>query len=144
MTFSDLPSDWPHLSLADPDLAADVVDLVVGDRDRSAGGLAFLLCRPDGTLAQPVFVDTSDGGDPVELMGRMAEIIDHVPGVGGLVLGIAKASSVVRDLDRQVHQRAIEVCREHHYELHGTFLASHAGVVELPVAADLRTRPGAA
>lgn len=144
MTFTDLPSDWPHLSLADPALAADVVDLVVSDRDRGTGGLAFLLCHPDGTLSQPVFVDTSDGGDPVDLVGRVADIVDQVPGVGGFVLGIAKASSAVRDLDRQIHQRAIEVCREHHYELHGTFLATHGGVVELPVAADLSTRPGAA
>ena len=56
MSFDDLPQDWPTRSLADPVLAADVLDLVVNDRDRMQGGLSFLLCRGDGRLSQPVFV----------------------------------------------------------------------------------------
>lgn len=144
MTYNDLPKDWPMRSLADPALAADVVDLVVTDNDRAGGGLAFLLCRCDGSLAQPVFIETEGCPVPADLVGQVAEIIEHVPEVHGLVVAVAKPFGGVTDSDRRVHQQAIEVCRAHGLRLHGTYLATHVGVRVLPVAAELVDRASGA
>lgn len=71
MTLDNLPSDWPARSLADPELAADVLDLFVTDRDRQIGGFAILRCSSDGRLQQPEMVcgsgarDQQHTGDPV-------------------------------------------------------------------------------
>lgn len=145
MTYKDLPQDWPMRPLTDPTIAADVVDLVVRDQDRAKGGLSFLLCRADGALAQPVFVETEGCPDLADLVRHFADIIEHVPEVRGLVVAVAKPFGGVTDTDRRVHQAAIEVCRSHGLTLHGTYLATHAGVRLLPVAAELvKDAPGAA
>lgn len=137
MSFDDLPDDWPHRSVADPTLAADLVDLVVSDADRREGALGLLLCRPDGTLAQPVIVTTQDCPDVPHLLDLVVDQLPHVPGVGGLVLAIARAWGGVNDADRHLHQVALEVCRAHDLTLWGTFLATSGGVTPLPVAKEL-------
>lgn len=133
-------------SLADPVLAADVVDLVVSDADRSSGGLTFLLCRADGSLGQPVFVDCEPGDDLVEVVRFMVDTATgHLPGLAGLVLAIAKPYGGLSDADRHLHQRAIELCAAHGCTLWGAYLATLAGVTPLPLAAELAPgRSGAA
>ena len=79
MSFDDLPDDWPHRSVADPILAADLVDLVVSDADRREGALGLLLCRPDGTLAQPVIVTTQDCPDVPHLLDLVVDQLPRVP-----------------------------------------------------------------
>lgn len=137
MTFEDLPKDWPMRSLADPTFAIDVVDLVVRDKDRAEGGLSFLLCRPDGSLAQPVFIDTDGCPDLADVVCRMGDVVAHVPEVRGLVVAIAKPFGAVSDTDRQVHQAAIDACRDHGLTLHGTYVATHSGVRLMQVADEL-------
>lgn len=140
MSFSDLPRDWPARSLSDPAFAADVLDLCVSDADRMTGGLSFLLCRADGSLAQPVFV----GDIPHEMAMKeavSATVLSCVTlvGVGGVVLGLVRPWGAVDDRDRGLHQHALEVCRRARVELHGTFLVTRAGVTHLPVAPELRS-----
>lgn len=60
MTFEDLPPDWPHRPVTDPAITADLLDLVVGDRDRTAGALGILLCGRDDRLLQPMVVGAPD------------------------------------------------------------------------------------
>ncbi len=140
MSFSDLPRDWPARSLADPTFAADVLDLCVSDADRMTGGVSFLLCRADGSLAQPVFVR----GLPHETAMRetvAATVLTclTLAGVGGLVIAVVRPWGAVDDRDRRLHQLAIEVCRRAAIDLHGTFVVTGAGVTHLPVAAPLRS-----
>src|SRR5690606_25765489 len=125
MSFSDLPRDWPTRSLADPTFAADVLDLCVTDADRMTGGLSFLLCRADGSLAQPVFV----GGLPHEAALRetvSTTVLSCVTlaGIGGVVIGLVRAWGPVTDQDRRLHQLALEVCGRALVDLHGTFLVT--------------------
>jgi hypothetical protein len=138
MSFHDLPPDWPARSLADPAFAADVLDLCVTDADRMTGGLSFLLCRADGSLAQPVFVgDIRHETAMRETVSATVLTCVTLVGVGGLVLGIARPRGAVDDRDRRLHQLAIEVCRRALVDLHGTFLVTGSGVTHLPVAAQL-------
>ncbi|WP_151524188.1 hypothetical protein [Serinicoccus kebangsaanensis] len=144
MSFENLPDDWPTRSLDDPALAADVVDLVVSDADRSAGALGFLLCRPGGSLAQPVVVGEVGREDPREVVGRMIPVIEDLPDTPGFVLVLARPRGGVTDADRSLHQYALDACQDAGLSLWGTYLATHAGVTHLPVAAGLVPRTGAA
>lgn len=142
MSFDDLPQDWPTRSLADPDLAVDVLDLVVSDRDRMHGGLSFLLCRGNGCLSQPVFV----GRIPHE--SAMRETISStvltavtLPGVGGLVAAVVKPWGGVEDTDRRLHEHTLQMCRLADLPLLGTYVVTGTGIHLLPVAPGLGEAP---
>jgi hypothetical protein len=60
MSFEDLPADWPQRPVTDPEITADLLDLIVGDRDRAVGALGILLCSRDARLLQPVVVEAPD------------------------------------------------------------------------------------
>lgn len=160
MSFDNLPTDWPQRPLTDPQIGADVVDLVVRDIDRATGALAFLLCHEDGSLAQPVVVgghaddnriaddgwDTfvPDQDDLVAAVRQMTAVIADLPDTPAFVLAIARPHGPVQDADRRLHQLALEQARKRGLILLGTYLATHAGVTHLPVATGLRPHRGAA
>ncbi len=133
MSFRDLPPDWTHVRLEDPVLARDVLDLFIGDKDREVGGVGVLICHPDTTLAQPVFIH---GPVPVAdrrvVMRKLVDICRHVMPYGGLVLGIARSDGPPCDADRELHQLTIEVCRETGFRLVGVHVVTRAGIVSLP------------
>lgn len=140
MSFDDLPRDWPTRSLADHVFAADVLDLCVSDADRTTGGLSVLLCRPDGSLSQPLFVaEVPDEAGLREAVSAVVLGSLSLPGVDGLVVAAVRARGAVTDADRRVHQHAIEVCRRALLRLHGTFVVTRSRVTHLPVAAQLRS-----
>lgn len=140
MSFDDLPPDWPTRSLADPTFAADVLDLCVSDSDRLTGGLSVLLCRPDGSLSQPLFVaDVPHEAGFREAVSAVVLGSLSLPGVDGVVVAVVRRSGGVTDADRRLHQHAIEVCRRALLTLHGTFVVTCLGVKHLPVATQLHT-----
>lgn len=132
MSFHDLPEDWPHRSLEDPLVAADVADLCVSEADRSGGCLALLLCRTDGTLAQPVTIETHGCPDVPALLEQFVDLTPELPGVGGLVVVIGRPWGGPTSSDAAVHRRALEVCRTKGLTLWGTYLATSVGVSALP------------
>ena len=85
MTFAELPQDWPQRPVTDPAITADLLDLVVGDRDRHEGAVGLLLCGPSGRLLQPVVVSVSrdevQGDDYRRVFDVMAQALgDHPDG----------------------------------------------------------------
>ena len=54
MTFEDLPSDIRTTPLTDPQLRADLIDLIVGEEDREFGSIAIWLCDEDLIGVQPM------------------------------------------------------------------------------------------
>jgi len=56
MAFTDLPADWPTRPLTEPRLVADVLDLLLSDADRLAGGLLIALCDDEARLLQPIVI----------------------------------------------------------------------------------------
>lgn len=134
-----LPTDWYARSLADPALAGELLDAIVTPADRSRGGVSLLLCRGDGRLAQPVFVEGAhDEGAQRETISAIALNCVSMPGVGGLVVAMVRPWGVsITDADRRVHQHAIDVCRRAPLDLHGTFVVTKGGIVALPVAPEL-------
>lgn len=57
MTFADLPQNWSQRPITDPDIFADVLDLVCDDTSRRSGALYLILCEPDGRLISPIAID---------------------------------------------------------------------------------------
>lgn len=160
MTFDDLPADWPVRSLADPVLAADVLDLFVTDRDRDVGGFSVLWCDADGRLLQPVMItggtalgeqraddpvlrhavhlcrdgpETARGcvEDPVQDRGAPSTP-RRGGGTGSLVLAIVRSGGPLVDAERAWHQRALARCRAARVPLMSVHLVTHGGVRLLP------------
>ncbi len=61
MTFEDLPDNWPTLPLTEPQLLADVLDLVVGHHDRVDESFVVLACDSDVRLVQPCVIGPDPG-----------------------------------------------------------------------------------
>ena len=140
MSFDDLPADWPARPLDDLTVAPSVVDLCVSDRDRRVGGLSVLLCRPDRTLSQPMFVEGVPRAQLCEAVARMVDAGSHLPGVGGVVVSVVRPWGAVTDLDRAAHQSALDACRVSGLTLLGMYVVTLASVTHLPLAEELGGR----
>lgn len=136
MSFEDLPADWATRPLTDEAILADVIDLVVTNRDRIAGAAYILLCGPTDRLLQPCAVTdlgrkrVADRRAVIEPFARIvADSVDD----GGIVLAVARdGRSGIIDADRRWHETAIEVCRAHGIRLLAVAVATPRGVWRLP------------
>ncbi|GAA2184079.1 hypothetical protein GCM10009785_30510 [Brooklawnia cerclae] len=79
MSFQDLPPNWSDLPLDDPTHCANIVDLVVGERDRACNSLLLLPCTPQRVpLPTPMLVaDMPWGEDPQPLFDMWAHMPDE-------------------------------------------------------------------
>lgn len=145
MTFENLPEDWPTRSLSHADLARDVLDLVVSNKDRDGGGISILFCGATGRLMQPVFITDATpeqdltAGMPVVRVATSAlcpdpeEAVEPQPLRSGSVLfALVRRRGGVTDTDRAWHQRVIEECRDAGLRLLGVHLVTLDGVETLP------------
>ena len=135
MSDEDLPPDWSHRPLDTPGLAADVADLVVGERDRLAGCVGLLLTSAELTMSQPVVVDEVDETlQPEEFRPYLEKLSDVVADSGGgLVFVRGRPGPVLfTDTDRRWHQVAIDGCRAGGARLVGAFLATPGTVRSFP------------
>lgn len=136
MSFADLPPNIRALALTDQTLAADVVDLMIAERDRVLGSVGVMLCDNGSRGVQPIVVndvpeDTSQDG-----LSRLLELLLPMvePG-GGVLIGRGRPHGLVpTDTDRQWHQLAIDACAASGVRLLGYHLATLEGISPLPAA----------
>jgi hypothetical protein len=136
MTFYDLPRDWPRRPLTDPQLVADVLDLVVTGVSRAEGAVYVLLCRPDDRLAQPCAVTDLDAERVEhthrEILQPFAALMRDTDPHGSILVAIARPGPlVVDDDDRAWHQAAIDVCVDGP-RLLGVHVVTEQGSLPLP------------
>ncbi len=132
MTFEDLPRDWATRPLTDPEITADVLDLVIRDSDRRAGSIGALICGPSGRLVQPVVMPVPQGGVPPGERGRFFDVVCQgvLAGLGrgcrgGVLVAIARLSHpFVTGEDREWRAAAQRSCDEHGVDLLGTWLVT--------------------
>ncbi|MGD9957711.1 MAG: hypothetical protein AB7O74_15820 [Candidatus Nanopelagicales bacterium] len=95
MTFEDLPDNWPTLSLTEPRLLADVLDLVVGYRERVDESFVVLVCDDDVRLVQPCVIGPDPGPcDPAivrTFFDAMREGMAEVCSGGTVIVASARA-----------------------------------------------------
>ncbi len=93
MTFDDLPADWPQRPLTDPRLLDDVLDLMVGERDRRQRSLVVLACDAEVRLIQPVAIGPLTTPCDPDLVQRTVDILVEALGddtAGALVIALAR------------------------------------------------------
>ena len=145
MGFQDLPDDWPELPLTDPRLVADVLDLVVMDRDRYAGGLGVLICDGHQRLTVPVMISDLDdlasdeerrtGLDTIACSIRGFDL-SEAGGSGrpGIHLAIARRDGLsITSGDRAWQRAALAVCAED-IDLLGVHVVTCEGSRTMPPA----------
>jgi hypothetical protein len=149
MGFEDLPRDWPRRPVTDPDITADLLDLVIGDRDRSVGALGVLLCGRDDRLVQPIVVGMPDlaataaerrhGMDTLcAACGALGEPDDEAPPLGMLV-GLARPGSPLMTAhDRRWRDTVVDSCHDHGVVLLGVWLVTPGLIRPLPPHAQQR------
>ncbi len=140
MSFQDLPPNIRALPLTDAQLAADVVDLMIGERDRSRGCIGIMLCDSAFRGLQPVVVNDIPEDTPLEglqnLLGLLLPIIE--PG-GGVLVGRGRPHGAVpTDTDRAWHQATIDACAAAGVRLLGYHLVTLEEVNALPASMPAR------
>jgi hypothetical protein len=139
MSFEDLPPDWARRPVTDPDITADLLDLVVGDRDRHEGAIGLLLCGPGGRLLQPVVVsaprDQVLEDDHRRVFDVMADAFgdpldDARPGI---LVALARPDyrHAAREDDRW-RDAAVASCEEHGIDLLGIWVVTPDVIRPLP------------
>ena len=135
MTFEDLPEDILNLPLTDPDLQADVIDLIMGMDVRHSGGVALMVCDELDRGLQPIVLsDVPDSADTTGLRQLLDLLLPMVgEDKGAVLIGRGRRRGLVpTDRDREWHQCAIDACRRHGVRLLGFHLATPQGVEGLP------------
>ena len=151
MSFEDLPRDWPQRPVTDPAITADLLDLIVTDRDRAAGALGILLCGRDDRLLQPVVVEAPDlsahaaerrrGFDNIcAALGHLGERgpDGRVAGLGLLVALARPGPPLATAGDLRWRDTAQQSCRDHGVGLLGVWLVTPEVIRPLPARTSQR------
>lgn len=139
MSFVNLPPDWAQRPVTDPDITADLLDLVVGDRDRHEGAIGLLLCSPGGRLLQPVVVSAPRDEVLADDYRRVFDVMAHAFGDPpddvrpGLLVALARPDSrhAGRE-DDQWRAAAVASCEEHGIDLLGVWVVTPDVIRPLP------------
>ncbi|WP_353950063.1 hypothetical protein V6K52_10450 [Knoellia sp. S7-12] len=132
MTFDDLPKNFRELSVDDPILRADAIDLFVGLHDREEGCFAIVLLDEEHRVAQPVLITEMGDADPAALTAPVRALLTEVrPPAIVSALG-RRGSPLFTDTDRACHQLLVDVCRELQIELIGAYVATENLIREMP------------
>lgn len=132
MTFDDLPKNFRDLSLDDPILRSDAVDLFVSLADREDGSFAALLLDEDHRIVQPVLITEMGPADATELAGPLEILLREIrpPAIVGAIG--RQGSPLFTDVDRQCHQLLVDLCRTLDVDLLGFLVATDGAVREMP------------
>jgi hypothetical protein len=135
MTFEDLPLDVKKIPLTDPRIAADVIDLIIGDQARTDGCVGLMVCDEEHRGIVPIVLSDVPHDADLEALGALLDLI--LPLVvargGSLLMGRGRpGGGVPTDADRAWHQRTIDACRAHGVRLLGFHVATRDGVAALP------------
>jgi hypothetical protein len=135
MTFQELPDEWRDLPLTDPQLVADVLDLVVSDADRLAGCLAAVLCDEQARLCAVSIMTEPErlpsDADKCRAVGVLVEAI-ATSGGGSILFALARPDGLSITADDESWARAArQECTED-ARLLGFHLITRDGSRQIP------------
>ena len=135
MTFQDLPPRASEIPLTDRRVAADVIDLIIGDTDRANGCVALMICDDEDRGIQPILLDDVPPDADASRLGQLLSML--LPLVadnnGSVLIGRGRSRGTMPDdVDRAWHQLAVDRCATHEVVLLGFYLATGDGVFRLP------------
>lgn len=135
MTFEDLPPRASQIPLTNRRVAADVIDLIIGDADREVGCVALMVCDSEDRGIQPILLHDVPVGAAIGDLERLLEMLLPLVAArdGSVLIGRGRPRGVAPDdTERAWHQMAIDSCAAHGVGLLGYLLATADGVVRLP------------
>ena len=151
MSFEDLPADWPQRPVTDSEITADLLDLIVGDRDRAVGALGILLCGRDERLLQPVVVEAPDlhasAAERRQGFDNLCAAFCHLSepgadsgdsGLGMLVALARPGPPLATPGDLRWRDTAVQSCLDHGVALLGVWLVTPEVIQPLPLRASQR------
>jgi hypothetical protein len=135
MSFENLTPTWTDNPLTDPDVTADVVDLMVTPGDRRTGTLTAVICDPGDRYLATVMIDLpEDYGrrDPADLFRTgLDPIFEAVRTVTGAAVILALGRPSVAELDDRAWAAAAhQVCAAVGVRLLRFYVATKEGVRE--------------
>ena len=135
MTFEDLPPRASKIPLSDRRVAADVIDLIIGDTDRATGCVGLMICDSEHRGLQPLVLHDIPADAEASGLAQLLKLV--LPLVrendGSVLIGRGRPRGrVPDDVDRAWHQRTIDLCEEAGVPLLGFYLATGDGVFRLP------------
>jgi hypothetical protein len=151
MTFEDLPADWSRRPVTDSAITADLLDLLVGERDRAVGALGILLCGPGDRLLQPIVVEAPDrSADASERRQGFDNICSALcqldqPGDGqagsglGMLVALARPGPpMAGPADLDWRDTVVRSCADYGVRLLGVWLVTPDVIRELPARTSQR------
>lgn len=136
MSFQDLPKDWDKEPIHTADRVADVLDLLISERDRRSGAVLVVVCDERGCIVVPSIVDDlqlpMDAEAKRHLVGVFAAATAQVEHRAGLLVAIARADglSLTRD-DHEWGPVVREVCEASGVRLLGVHLVTLHGTRQI-------------
>lgn len=132
MTFENLPKNFRDLSLDDPVLRSDAIDLFVGLADREGGSFTVVLVDEEHRVLQPILISDVGEIDPAELAMPLRRLLTEVHATGIVAALGRDGSPLFTDTDRTCHQLTVDICRDLGLDLLGFYLATPSAVRDMP------------
>jgi hypothetical protein len=135
MSFLDLNPTWTDQPLTDPDVAADVVDLMLTLGDRQRGTFAVILCDPDDRYRATITVDLPSEFaelDPAidtsrlcsTALGPVVTAVQAAPGTG-IILALGRPGPARwPDVDHDWANAGTALCAAARLRLLGFYIAT--------------------
>ena len=131
MSFADLPSNWPELPLTTPGLACDVVDLILGMRDRANNSLLVLPCDEKAVpFPSPIVFESMQWHCSALKRKERFALLSEI-GVPGMLVALSCYATIPDDVALRWHRTASLVLPENGVRLVGLFTATRHGVHEV-------------
>lgn len=103
MTFEDLPPNWTELPLSTPNLAGDVVDLVLSESLRADNTMLLLPCDDqDIGFPTPIALENTDWFLEASQRQQMVQALAEI-GVPSAVLAVSSSRQLPVELVAQWH-----------------------------------------
>jgi hypothetical protein len=131
MNFQNLPKNWDESPVDRPDRIADLLDLLVSERDRDCRALLILICDRDGYLLAPCIVEEIPR-DPTARECRQAlsgflQAMRSNDQACSVLLAVGRPDGLsVTEADRRWRVAAEELCGDD-IRLLGVHLITHHG-----------------
>lgn len=133
MTFKDLPKDIRTRPLTDPRLRADMVDLLVGERDRRLGCVGVWFCDEDLIARQPVLITETGRLTTVEVRKTLKALLSIAADPVLVAMGRPGSSRLTPD-DLTFAIEVTRACARQGITCLGSYIAASDGVREVPDA----------
>lgn len=138
MDFEELPDGWDHEPIHTADRVADVLDLLISERDRRSGVVLVVICDDLGHYVVANIVDDliqpMSSEDKRQLVGVFASATAQLDQRAGILVAIARADGLSLTADDLEWGAAVRhVCATSDVEMLGVHLVTLHGA--RPIAA---------